>query len=372
LSCCTAEARQGDDCDPTDLVLKRSVYDRGRSLPVELNGTTRQFGYGVSWERSRTVLAGSGGSTITAITNPSPLLDTRTGDIMVCCKEICGGLVHHLAHPWHGRCLILRSSMQSDGSLWDTPPLDITSSVGDFVAGPATGIQLQCGRLVVPGYSSQGARVIFSDDGGARWVAGAPVRNPDCNECTVVERGDGTLLLNMRHDPAGRGGCPKAVGCRYVALSCDRGESWQEERDEEVLPDCGCQGALLRVPTATPTPATTSAVRAFDGSVLLFANAPHPERSLARREDITVRVSNSDGMTWSRGRCVQHGPGAYTALAALHGEPGERILYGMLYETGDSSAYERLRFARFNLAWLMEHDVDDNPPPSHLNGIYVR
>ena len=52
------EAREGDDADPTDLVLKRSLYDGGRSVPQKLNGYERIFGYGVNWEPMQMVLPG--------------------------------------------------------------------------------------------------------------------------------------------------------------------------------------------------------------------------------------------------------------------------------------------------------------------------
>ena len=73
-----------------------------------------------------------------------------------------------------------------DGATW-SPPREITQSVGHFAAGPGIGIQLSSGRLVIPGYSKAGSRVIFSDDHGQTWRAGAPVKNKGCNESQVVE-----------------------------------------------------------------------------------------------------------------------------------------------------------------------------------------
>ena len=312
------EARQGDDGDPTDLVLKRSLYRGQASQPRQVNGYPRTFGYGVNWQRMQVVLAGKGA----AIMQPCPLVDRTTGAILVCCQEIQGGLANLLKNEWHGRCLILRST--DDGVTWSAPR-EITQSVGHFAAGPGTGIQLSSGRLVIPGYSQAGSRVIFSDDHGQSWQAGAAVKNKGCNESQVVELSDGSLLLNMRQ--GGR--------CRYVAVSKDQGETWFQERHEEALPDPGCQASILRWPIGP------------DSRRLLFSNPPHP-RPFEARTNLTVRLSDDDGQSWKVSREIYAGPGAYSSLALL----ADGATIGLLYETGAVHPYEKIALARFNLEWL--------------------
>ncbi|MBM3972215.1 MAG: exo-alpha-sialidase [Planctomycetes bacterium] len=314
------EARQGDDGDPTNLVLKRSLFEDPPSQPRNLNGYPRTFGYGVNWQSMQVVLAGKG----EAIMQPCPVVDRTTGEILICCQEIRGGLANLLKNEWHGRCLILSSV--DDGVTWSSPR-EITESVGHFAAGPGIGIQLKSGRLVIPGYSKDGARCIFSDDHGKTWRAGTPVKNKGCNESQVVELSDGSLLMNMRQ--GGRR--------RYVALSKDQGETWLKENNEESLPDPGCQASILRFPNR--------AAGARD--LLLFANPPHPAPFEART-NLTVRLSDDDGQTWKASREVDPGPGAYSSLAVL--ADGSTI--GLLYETGEKHPYEKIAFVRFNLEWL--------------------
>ena len=43
------------------------------------------------------------------------------------------------------------------------------------------------------------SHVIFSDDRGATWRLGGTTERDQVNECEVVERRDGSLLLNMRN-----------------------------------------------------------------------------------------------------------------------------------------------------------------------------
>lgn len=321
------EAREGDDCDPTDLVLKRSLF-HDPPLPTRmLNGYPRTFGYGVNWEPMRVVLPGNG----EAIMNPCPVVDQRTGVIWLCCGEIRGGLQEHLQDPFRVRVLLTRSS--DDGRSW-APPVDLTPAVGRFIPGPGIGIQLRSGRLVIPGYgpgegnSDASSRVIYSDDGGQTWQVGAAVRG-QTNEAQAIEWADGTLMLNMRSH--------RGRGCRYVALSRDGGETWFREFDEETLPETPCQASILRV-----------ALPASDGggTGLLFSN-PAPPGPVKARTDLAIRLSTDEGQTWPLSRRVTDGPAAYSCLASLHDGT-----IGLLYETGREHPYEKITFARFNGEWL--------------------
>ena len=145
------EAREGDDGDPTDLTLKRSVYTAPQP-PRLLNGYPRVFGYGVNWEPMRIVLPGKG----EAIANPCPVLDRSTGRIWLPCYEVRGGLTEHLKDVYKGRFLLTWSD--DEGITW-APPRDLTGEVPRFIAGPGVGVQLRSGRLVIPGYWSSAANV---------------------------------------------------------------------------------------------------------------------------------------------------------------------------------------------------------------------
>jgi sialidase-1 len=142
------------------------------------------------------------------------------------------------------------------------------------------------------------------------------------NEVQVVERADGTLLLNARNQQGNH--------CRTVATSRDGGQSWSPLADEPALPDPQCQGSIVRYTDP------------LDGgrSRILFANAA----SQTDRVNLTARLSYDEGRTWPVSRTVHAGSSAYSCLTVL---PDATI--GLLYER---DGYSRITFARFDLAWL--------------------
>jgi sialidase-1 len=167
---------------------------------------------------------------------------------------------------------------------------------------------------------------VYSDDGGETWQYGetapeGPHGRP--NEVQMVERADGSVLLNARNIGGAK--------CRKTAVSTDGGQTWTRLSDADVLIDPECQGTIIRYGTPRDT----------GEDVLLFANPASAEH----RVNGTVRMSYDGGETWPVARTVYSGPFAYSCLTTL---PDGTI--GLLYER---DGYERITFARFNLAWLM-------------------
>jgi sialidase-1 len=170
--------------------------------------------------------------------------------------------------------------------------------------------------------------MMFSDDGGATWQISTPIQAGG-NECQVIEREDGSLLVNTRMQG-------NFQGYRGIATSSDGGATWSTITHETQLRCPKCQGSFVRQ----------------DEKRVLFSN-PHPkaavedEKGRSTRERLTVRASTDDGKSWPVARVVHDGPSAYSALACL---ADGTIL--CLYEGGAKRAHEELRLARFNLEWL--------------------
>ncbi|KAF0179047.1 MAG: glycosyl hydrolase family protein [Limisphaerales bacterium] len=311
LAFCEGRKTGSGDHGDVDLIAKRST-DGGRT-----------------WSPHRIVHEEGGDAKIT-IGNPCPVVDARTGTIW-------------LPFNRDNKAVFITSS-KDDGQTWSAPRnLSATTMKPDWdwvATGPGIGIQLtrgpHKGRLVIPSDHKRAlasrqpewnSHMTFSDDGGATWQISTPIQTGG-NECQVIERADGSLLVNTRMQGEWQ-------GLRGTATSTDGGATWTAITHEKQLPCPKCQGSLLR----------------YDDKRLLFSNPFPPEpkdgKPSGARVRLTVRSSPDDGKTWPLAKRLHEGPSAYSTLARL---PDGTIL--CLYEGGEMRAYETLRLARFNLEWL--------------------
>lgn len=324
------EGRKGGrgDAGDIDLVLKRST-DGGKT-----------------WGPMQTVWDDAANT----CGNPCPVVDASTGTVWLLVTWNLGADTEAAITAGTSkdtrRVFVTHSA--DDGATW-AAPADVTAAAKRpewswYATGPGVGIQLGLGphkgRLVIPcdhaaTYPDHrfASHVIFSDDGGKTWTLGGVAR-PACNECQVIERADGSLLLNMR-SYAGK-------GCRAVATSADGGRTWSDVSHDAALIEPVCQASLIRY-----TPAD-----AAGRSVVLFSNPASAKARVA----MTVRASLDDGRTWAASKVIDPGPSAYSCLAVL---PGGDV--GCLYEGGSKNPYERITLARFPLAHLTG---DASAPPA--------
>jgi sialidase-1 len=323
LAFCEGRKDSRSDTGNIDLVLKRSL-DNGRT-----------------W-RPMQVVADFGPDTVG---NPCPVVDRATGTVWLPLTKNLGHETEKLIRDGKSKepRTVWLTKSTDDGATWSRP-VEITKAVRDpkwtwYATGPGNGIQLKSGRLVIPcdhnelETRARRSHVIYSDDGGQTWKRGG-VLGVDTNECAVIEREDGSLLLNMRSY--------HGKNRRAVATSKDGGLSWSEVTLDDTLIEPVCQASMIRL---------TDRKTGGKGRVL-FANP-----ASTKREKMTVRLSYDDGATWPVARLLHAGPSAYSCLAAL---PDGTV--GCLYEQGAKSPYEKITFARFTLEWLT--DGKDRPGKS--------
>ena len=191
-------------------------------------------------------------------------------------------------------------------------------------------IDMKDGTLVLPLWLSRGENAhlpacfacLYSQDQGESWQCSeiVPAANGtgDPTEASVAERQDGTLLATMRHEKP---------GVRRRAFAQSGPVCWSQPWMDQNLPDPVCSGALL----------------SLEGGKMVFVNCaygdePALERqrqgenvrwSLDARQNLTVRLSQDDGRTWSDGLLVEREAGA----SDLACSPDGKIVY-CFYEQG--------------------------------------
>lgn len=269
------------------------------------------------------------------------------------------GAVHLVYCLEYMRCFHRRSD--DDGKTW-SEPVEITATFDGYrtakeydwkviATGPAHGITLKSGRLVVPVWMSTGSgnhghrpsvvSTIYSDDSGKTWARGAiaatetdPLVNP--NETVVVELSDGKVMLNIRSE--------SKEHRRATTVSADGATGWSKPAFDEALKESICMASIARL----------------DKSRIVFANPDTLDRATGKvvpgqsrdRKNLTVRLSSDDAKTWAAARVLEPSFAGYSDLAVL---PDGTIL--CLFERGSTdgkSSYltKHLTLARFTADWV--------------------
>lgn len=303
---------------------KNSASDTG-NIDVVLK---RSFDQGQTWQPMQVVCDVG----VDTCGNPTAVQDESTGRIWLFLTQNYGEDTIEKINNGTSRGVRTIWSTYSDdeGATW-SPLVNRFNEVQNpatrwDATGPGIGIQLQHGpaqgRLVIPAIS----RNIQSDDHGVTWYESG--RLPDgLNEATVVELSDGTLMRNDRISTN------QQMKRRGISTSADQGATWSPIVYDDELIDPICEASIIRN---------------GDG-MLLFANPANTER----RDNMTVRVSNDDGRSWTTQKTVYKGNAAYSSLTIL---PNGKA--GLLFEGGAYTAYDKIMFAVFNQEWFSVREAD--------------
>ena len=227
---------------------------------------------------------------------------------------------------------------EDEGKTW-SEPTDLTvrlkpAGFDYLVVGPGAGMQLGDGSLVFPTYMRREdgellSQLVYSRDHGKTWKLG-PNTDVGTGEPTLVEREDGSLLMNMR--------TIKRVGHRLWCVSQGLDREWSPVRGIPELIAPGCMASFVQ---------WTSPRDGGDKSRLLFSNPAHEKE----RRNLVVRLSYDEGGTWPVSKVIDEGSVSYSCLTILKDKT-----VGLLYEGEHSrgEGVERIQFVRFDLAWLTE------------------
>lgn len=300
---------------------------------------------GKTWEPPLTIIDDG----LNAVNNNTFIVDHETGKL-------------HLMHAINYERVYWRTSTD-DGVHW-TPPREITDTSNTYrtrdgypwivvAPGMSPGIVLERGqhkgRFVVPVWLALEHRhrpsictTVYSDDKGTTWHAGEVIarhgdriKNP--SETVLIELSDGQVLAHIRNEsPQYR---------RAVSISPDGATGWTMPRHEEQLYDPICQAGLAR----------------YSPGQLVFSNPDSSKKkeqalkwNARRRENLTIRLSNDDGRTWSVSKVLDPGRFGYSQLA-VDDEGMTYCVYerGNVYEEHGKFSPEYVSVAKFNMAWLL-------------------
>lgn len=279
--------------------------------------------------------------------DPSYVVDRRTGTVF------CFSVFSKDVGVWDGdygnddedRSIMSATVAIShdDGETWEYRSLTEIVKPADcraMFASSGAGIQLRygphAGRLVqqyAGFFRGEGegeaeivqAYSVYSDDQGETWTMGTPV-GTEMDENKVVELSDGTLMMNSRENVR--------TGRRWVALSHDGGETWEDLHRDPSLVDPGNNAQITRAYPDAPQGSATA-------KVLLFSHADHVPND---RVNGTIEISTDDGATWERKRVFDAGACQYSVVIAIG-----RDEFGLLYEAAD----ETITFARLDMDWIL-------------------
>ncbi|MEU9384357.1 sialidase family protein [Streptomyces sp. NPDC048279] len=236
-----------------------------------------------------------------------------------------------------GRRVWVRHS-DDDGMTWSAPT-EITETVKRagwrwYATTPGHAVQLRTGRVVVaanhtlaPTGTDNGTEArynsghcLLSDDRGETWYLGYVDENTDgyinVNETSAAELPDGRVYFNTRNDSP-------SPGSRADAHSADGGRTLVKPfRPQAGLTAPVCEASVLQL---------------LGPDVLLYSGPADP----ATRAVMTIRASADGGTTWRPVYTVDGLPAAYSDLTRVDAET-----VGLLYETGDFSAYTTITFRR--------------------------
>ena len=260
--------------------------------------------------------------------NPAPVVEQNSGIIFLLMTWNLGSDHERdiIAQKSEDTRRVFVTQSSDNGISWNEPQ-EITSTTKKqnwtwYATGPVHGIQMDInekhkGRLVIPCDHIEAetkhyySHIIYSDDKGKTWQLGGSTPQHQVNECTVAEMPNGDLMLNMRN-------YDRDSKNRKISISKDGGITWSSLKDDPVLIEPICQGSLLK-----------------HEDRLFFSN-PASKKS---RENMTLKISDDDGISWDNKIVINKGPSAYSDLVTV-----DEDQIGILYEGGLESPYDGIAF----------------------------
>lgn len=317
-----------------------AVYDIRRNNATDLQedvdiGMNRSTDGGQTWEPMQIIMDmeewGGRPDDQNGIGDPAILVDRETNTIWVAAIWAHG---HPGERNWWAskkgmspkrtsQFMLVKS--EDDGVTW-SEEINITNQIKDpnwhlLLQGPGKGITLKDGTLVFPAQFKDEnemphSTIIWSMDHGKTWQIGTGAKE-NTTEAQVIEREDGSLMLNMR-DNRNRTDASETNG-RSVYITQDFGGTWRKHKTSRtnVLQESTCQASIIK---------DDFLINGSMKSLVLFSNP----NTMQGRHHMSIKVSIDDGESWDLSRTLLldegHGRG-YSCMTKV-----DDSTLGILYE----------------------------------------
>lgn len=323
LAFCEARANSTSDWAEIDLIMRRST-----------NG-------GKTWDPFVVIVPREKNK---PLGNPTPIVDQQ-------------GTIHLLFQRNYARAYYMRSV--DDGVTWSAPQ-DITYAFDKFrpeynwkviAPGPGHAIQLKRGRLLVPvwicepdstisgGHRPSCVATVYSDDKGDTWKRGEIIscnsdtfKNP--SESVAAELADGRIMINMRNEGKAQR--------RMISYSEDGISHWSQPVFDTTLYEPICMASMMRLQSP---------------KAILFVNPDSQHfneektSSIKRRKNLTVKLSNDEGKSWTTEKVLEPGNAGYSDLAT-----GSKGKIYCLYETNETEGWKyKIVLKSFTIKWITDN-----------------
>ncbi len=263
--------------------------------------------------------------------NPATLVDRTNGRVWLLYMRCKPGCNPDAARPGTDDSQQLARTSDDNGLTW-SEPIDLTRVSRDFgdprwrvtVAGPGGMIQTRTGRLVAPCWKFEPfmSFALYSDDQGKSWQRSSLIEGIGGNECQLVECAGGDLLMDLRMETDKR---------RYQSSSRDGGTTWSDIRP-----------GLPVTPVACAIERYTLKASGDDRDRMIWTGPKGPDR-----QNLVLRISYDEGLTFPVERSISAGPAAYSDLTILK----DRSV-GLLWERGVTHGYQYITFTRLTREFL--------------------
>jgi len=263
--------------------------------------------------------------------NPATLVDRTNGRVWLLYIRCKPGRNEDTARPGTDDSQVFARTSDDNGATW-SEPIDLTRVSRDFddpkwrlsCVGPGGMIQDRHGRLVAPFYKHEpfGTFALYSDDHGKSWQRSAFVPAQSGDECQLVELADGRLLMDIRQETG---------SARSFSISPDGGKTWSAHR-----------GGLPVSPVACAIERYSLKSAGEDRDRIIWTGPKGPDR-----QNLVVRISYDEGLTWPVERMISAGPSAYSDMTILN----DRSV-GLLWERGVAHGYQFITFTRLTREFL--------------------